>query len=144
VDKSLVVREPEVLGQPWYRLLDTIREYAAVRLTEAGESSTFHSRLRSYFLRLTEESMAIGMALILAPWSARVDVFRRYDAEMGNVWQVLSRCLADTDVETGLRICTAVRPCWLVRGTFAEGAEWLDSFLALDVPDVPPGSGVPR
>jgi predicted ATPase/DNA-binding NarL/FixJ family response regulator len=138
VDKSLVVREPEVLGQARYRLLDTIREYAAVCLVEAGESPVFRGRLRDYTMAVAEDSLAVGMALAPAPWSARVDVFRRYDVEMGNVWQVLTHCLADTDVETGLRICTAVRPCWLVRGTFAEGTEWLDSFLALDVPDVSP------
>jgi predicted ATPase/DNA-binding NarL/FixJ family response regulator len=139
VDKSLVVREPEVLGQARYRLLDTIREYAAVCLVEAGESPGFRGRLRDYTMAVAEDSLAVGMALAPAPWSARVDVFRRYDAEMGNVWQVLTHCLADTDVETGLRICTAVRPVWVVRGAFAEGAEWFDSFLALDVPDTSPG-----
>ena len=139
VDKSLVVREPEVLGQARYRLLDTIREYAAVCLVEAGESAAFRGKLRDYTMEVAELNLSVGMALIPAPWSARVDVFRRYDAEIGNVWQVLTHCLADTDVETGLRICTAVRPCWLVRGNFAEGDEWFDSFLALDVPDVSPG-----
>ena len=139
VDKSLVVREPEVLGQARYRLLDTIREYAAVCLVEAGESAAFRGKLRDYTMEVAELNLSVGMALIPAPWSARVDVFRRYDAEIGNVWQVLTHCLADTDVETGLRICTAVRPCWLVRGNFAEGGEWFDSFLALDVPDVSPG-----
>jgi predicted ATPase/DNA-binding NarL/FixJ family response regulator len=139
VDKSLVVREPEVLGQARYRLLDTIREYAAVCLVEAGESPVFRGRLRDYTMAVAEDSLAVGMALAPAPWSARVDVFRRYDVEEGNLWQVLTHCLADTDVETGLRICIAVRPCWLVRGTFAEGAEWLDSFLALDVPDTSEG-----
>jgi predicted ATPase/DNA-binding NarL/FixJ family response regulator len=138
VDKSLAVREPEVLGQARYRLLDSIREYAAVCLVEAGESAAFRGRLRDYTRAVAEDNLAVGMAVTPAPWTARVDVFRRYDADMGNVWQVLSHCLADGDVETGLRICTAVRPCWLVRGTFAEGAEWLDSFLSLDAAGVPP------
>jgi predicted ATPase/DNA-binding NarL/FixJ family response regulator len=137
VDKSLVVREPEVLGQARYRLLDTIREYAAARLADAGESAAFQLRLRDYTLRTAEHSLAIGMAQIQASWSARVDVFRRYDVDVGNVWQVLSWCLADSDGEAGLRICTAVSPCWIVRGTFAEGGEWLDSFLALEGPAVP-------
>ena len=39
VDKSLVVVEPEVLGQARYRLLDSIRAYAAQRLADAGESA---------------------------------------------------------------------------------------------------------
>jgi predicted ATPase/DNA-binding CsgD family transcriptional regulator len=138
VDKSLVVVESEVLGQARYRLLDTIREYAVGRLAEAGEAKAFQLRLRDYTLGVAERSLAIGMAWIPAPWSARVDVFRRYDAEVGNVWQVLSGCLADGDAETGLRICNAVRPCWLVRGTFAEGNEWLSSFLDLDVSEVSP------
>ena len=66
-----------------------------------------------------------------------MDVFRRYDVDVGNVWQVLAWCLATSGAEAGLRICTAVSPCWIVRGSFAEGGEWLDSFLALDVPSVP-------
>jgi predicted ATPase/DNA-binding CsgD family transcriptional regulator len=138
VDKSLVVVESEVLGQARYRLLDSIREYAAARLEEAGETKTFQLRLRDYTLGVAERNLAIGLAWIEAPWSARVDVFRRYDAEIGNVWLVLSGCLGDGDAETGLRICTAVRPCWIVRGTFAEGSEWLASFLAVDAPDVSP------
>ena len=138
VDKSLVVLEPEVLGQARYRLLDTIREYAAARLADAGESATFQHRLRAYTVSLAEQNLALGMAQIPAPWSARVDVFRRYDVDAGNAWQVLSRCLADADAEMGLRICTAIRPCWIVRGAFAEGGEWLDSFLAIDAPAVPP------
>ena len=138
VDKSLAVPEPEVLGQARYRLLDTIREYAAARLADAGESAAFQRRLRDYTVRVAETNVAIGMAQVPAPWSARVDVFRRYDVEAGNVWQVLSRCLADADVEAGLRICTAIRPCWIARGSFAEGGEWLDSFLAIDAPAVSP------
>ena len=139
VDKSLVVLEPEVLGEARYRLLDTIREYAAERLSDAGESAACQRRLRDYTVALAEHNVAIGMARVPAPWSARVDVFRRYDVDGGNVLQVLSQCRADGDAEMGLRLCTAVRPCWIVRGTFTEGGEWLDSLLALDAPAVPLG-----
>src|SRR5215467_7408714 len=139
MDKSLVVREPEVLGEARYRLLDTIREYAAARLADAGETAAVQGRLRDYTVALAERNIAIGMARVPAPWSARVDVFRRYDVDGGNVLQVLGHCLAAGDVETGLRLCTAVRPCWIVRGTFAEGGEWLDSLLAIDAAAVSPG-----
>ncbi len=110
VDKSLVVREPEVLGQARYRLLDSIRQYAAAHLADAGESATFQLRLRDYALRTGRAEPGIGMAQVRAPWSARVDVFRRYDVDAGNLWQVMSGCLAESDGETGLRICTAVCP----------------------------------
>lgn len=130
VDKSLVVREPDVLGQARYRMLDTIRDYAAGKLAQSGETAATRRRLRDYVLRVAESNFAVGMALAPASWQDRVDVFRRYDADASNVWQVLGQCLADGDVENGLMICTAVRPCLLVRGEFALGREWLDAFLA--------------
>ena len=137
VDKSLVVVEPEVLGQSRYRMLDAIKEYAAEQLAAAGEAEQRQQLLRDYTMRVAEHNMAIGMALIPGPWSARVDVFRRYDIDTVNVDQVLSRCMARGDAEGGLRICNGVRPCWIVRGRFAEGRDWFDSFLALDAPDLP-------
>ena len=139
VDKSLVVVEPEALGQSRYRLLDTIRDYAAQRLADAGEVTAIRARLRDYVLHVVEHNAAIGMALIPAPWSARVDVFRRYDIDADNALGVLDQCLADGDARTGLRICTAIRPCWLVRGSYAEGAERFDSFLAIEPSRVPAG-----
>ena len=130
VDKSLVVREPEVLGQARFRLLDTIRAYAAEKLAAAGEVATVRHRFRDHTLVVTERNFAVGMALVPAPWRDRVDVFRRYDVDAGNVWLVLGQCLAEGEVATGLRICTAVRPCMLVRGEFALGCEWADAFLS--------------
>ncbi len=131
VDKSLVVREPEALGQARFRMLDTVREYAAEKLDLAGEATLTQHRFRDYTLAVAERNFAVGMALVPAPWRDRVDVFRRYDVDAGNVWLVLGECLAEADVATGLRICTAIRPCMLVRGEFALGCEWLDAFLSL-------------
>jgi predicted ATPase/DNA-binding NarL/FixJ family response regulator len=130
VDKSLIVREPESLGQARFRMLDTIREYAAEKLIEAGEETEIQHRFRDYTLAVVERNFTVGMALVPAPWQDRVDTFRRYDVDAGNVWLVLGECLAEGDVETGLRICTAIRPCMLVRGEFALGCEWVDAFLA--------------
>ena len=132
VDKSLVAPEPAVLGQARYRMLDTIREYAAGLLADAEEAGPFWRRLRDYSVRTAEHNGAVGMARIPASWPERVDTFRRYDIEAANLARVLSWCLEQGDAETGLRICAAVSPCWIVWGTFAEGRKWLDSFLALE------------
>ena len=131
VDKSLLVVEPEVLGQARYRMLDSIRAYAAQRLAEAGESAAIQLRLRDYTLEVCEHNEAVGMATIPSGWSAVVAVFRRYDVDVGNLRQVLSSCLAAGDAEAGLRICAAVRPSWIVRGSFAEGESWFARFLGL-------------
>jgi len=138
-EKSLVEVEADLLGQARYRMLETIREYAGARLDAAGETPELRRRMTSYSLAVAEQNMRVGMALTQAPWSARVDVFRRYDAEAGNVREVLGWCRDLGDIEAGLRICTAISPCWIVRGSFAEGAEWLDTFLAAAGEDVPAG-----
>jgi predicted ATPase/DNA-binding CsgD family transcriptional regulator len=132
VDKSLVVLDPELFGQARYRMLDTIREYAALRLSQAGEAAAIRLRLRDYVLRTAEHNLAIGMARVPAPWASRVDVFRRYDVDNGNVARVLTWCLDQGDAEAGLRICIAVSPCWIVWGNFTEGGDWLRSFLNLN------------
>ena len=137
VDKSLVVPEPELPGQARYRMLDTIREYAAMRLAGAGEATAMRRRLTGYAVRAAERAMDIGMARVPAPWAARVEVFRRYDIESGNVTQVLDWCVSGGDAESGLRICAAVSPTWIVRGTFAEAGEWLGALLALSSAAVP-------
>src|SRR5262249_54061136 len=130
-DKSLVEVEPEELGQARYRLLETVREYGAERLALAGETAIMDRRRRDYSVRETERSVAIGMAMIPARWSERVESFRRFDVEAANLSEVLGSCLADGDAETGLRICTAMRPVWIVRGTVADGGAWMEEFLAV-------------
>jgi predicted ATPase/DNA-binding CsgD family transcriptional regulator len=136
-DKSLVVVDSGVNGQTRYRMLDSIREYAAARLDAAGESAMLQQRLRDYAMLETEHLMQIGMGLIQAPWPVTVQTFRRFDSDLGNLRQVLGRCLADRDAEAGLRLCTVMGPVWIVRGSFAEGAEWYDSFFGLDSPVAP-------
>jgi predicted ATPase/DNA-binding CsgD family transcriptional regulator len=134
-DKSLLEVEPEVLGQARYRMLETVREYAADRLAQAREADKFRRLRNEYAVTECESLLALGMARVRAPWSARVAVFKRVDAEAANLREVLGDSLAAGDAETGMRLCTAILPVWLVRGTFAEGAGWLDGFLAL------PGAG---
>ena len=65
-DKSLVIAEPNAHGKIRYRMLDTIREYAAVRLADAGETDVLHRRFRWYTVRETERLSMIGMARVSA------------------------------------------------------------------------------
>jgi predicted ATPase/DNA-binding CsgD family transcriptional regulator len=136
-DKSLVLPEPDARGQIRYRMLDTIRDYAAERLAEANEPDQVHAKFHDYVVREVERLAAIGMALVPASWSARVDVFRRFEAEIGNLRQALTYCVANGDAETGLRICVAMRPVWIVQGSFAEGAGWIDGLLSLGTSGLP-------
>jgi predicted ATPase/DNA-binding CsgD family transcriptional regulator len=128
-DKSLVIAEPDASGRIRYRMLDTIRDYAAGRLDEAGETEALRARFRDYAVREVEEAALLGMALLPGTWADRVATFRRFEAENGNLTQVLTWCQLAGDAGSGLRICVGMRPVWIVQGSFGEGAAWMDAFL---------------
>ena len=131
-DKSLVIAEPEAAGRIRYRMLDTIRDYAAERLREAGEAEPLRARFRDYTVREVEEAALLGMAITPGTWADRVEIFRRFESENSNLTHVLTWCHGAGDAESGLRICVAMRPVWIVQGSFGEGAGWMDAFLDLD------------
>jgi predicted ATPase/DNA-binding CsgD family transcriptional regulator len=135
VDKSLVELAPEALGQARYRMLETVRAYAADLLTESGEADAILQRRRDVMLRECERTAATGMA---RSEDARTpDASRLYDLASANLTEVLRTCLGAGDAESGLRLCTAMQPIWIARGVLAEGADWYDRFLALPAASVP-------
>jgi predicted ATPase/DNA-binding CsgD family transcriptional regulator len=138
IDKSLVVLDGEAAGDARYRLLDTIREYAAERLTAAGEQSSLSLRHRDCILALVEET-AGGMFNRGEPtWPVRRAVFRRGIAEYGNFRIALATSLAHGDAGEGLRLCVGLRNMWVPRGDTGEAATWLDRFLVLQADEVSP------
>ncbi|HWM10194.1 MAG TPA: NB-ARC domain-containing protein, partial [Solirubrobacteraceae bacterium] len=58
VDKSLVLSEPHA-GRTRYRLLESIREYAAARLDEHGETAAARDRHLDHYLALVEGAEAV-------------------------------------------------------------------------------------
>ncbi len=134
IDKSLVVLDGEAAGDARYRLLDTIREYAAERLAAAGEQDALALRHRDCILALVEHTSATMFLRGDPPWPVRREVFRRGIAEYGNFRIALETSLARADAETGLRLCIGLRNMWVPHGDAREAATWLDRFLVL-----PPG-----
>jgi len=138
IDKSLVTLDGELEGDARYRLLDTIKEYAAGRLTASGEGLEIQRRHRDYIVRLAEGIVAVAFLRGDPPWPVRVSLYRRILAERGNSAVALSACLEYGYTEEGLRLCCALRSPWVANGDVAEGIGWYDRFLAADG-DVSPG-----
>jgi predicted ATPase/DNA-binding CsgD family transcriptional regulator len=132
IDKSLVTLEDELAGDARYRLLDTIREYAAARLASSGEQDTFQQRHVRYMLGLAED--VVGQAFLRGalPWAEQVKLYYRVAAEQANFRAALGLCLDNRDAEKGLRLCSALRSPWVVHGDVTEGVAWFSRFLALD------------
>jgi predicted ATPase/DNA-binding CsgD family transcriptional regulator len=138
IDKSLVVLDGEAAGDARYRLLDTIREYAAERLAEAGEQAELSLRHRDCVLALVEDT-ARGMFNRGEPsWPVRRATFRRGIAEYGNFRLALTTSLALGHTEQGLRLCAGLRNMWVPHGDAREAATWLDRFLVQEGSEVSP------
>jgi predicted ATPase/DNA-binding CsgD family transcriptional regulator len=134
IDKSLVVLDGELGADARYRLLDTIRDYAAEQLTASGERDVVQARHRDYMLGLIEGIAARAFVRGDPPWPVRVALFQRALAEMANCRAALQVSLERRDAEEGLRLCCALRSPWIAYGEVTEGAAWFSRFLALDTP----------
>ncbi len=117
VDKSLVVAE-EQHGSIRYRLLETIRQFAFGRLTEAHEATAARDRHGAYFLELAELAEPKMRGPDALEW---VD---RLDAEHDNLRAALAWSL-EQDNDAALRLSGALASFWWSRSNHTEGRRWL-------------------
>jgi non-specific serine/threonine protein kinase len=124
VDKSLVQFGDGGAGPGRYRLLETVRQYAAGQLDALGRQAAESTLLahRDYYLALAEEAAPHLVAAGQAEWMDRLD------AELGNL-RAAAISLAQADPAPGLRLATALRQYWIARGHAAEGADMLRGLL---------------
>jgi predicted ATPase/DNA-binding CsgD family transcriptional regulator len=120
VDKSLVVADLQVDGAMRYRLLESIREYAADKLRAAGEESGLRKRHATWILSHVD-SMGPGT---IGPQQAVV--LQRLLPELDNLRTALDFAAEDQSVtEAALRACVAAYRLWLVCGFLSEGRRQL-------------------
>jgi non-specific serine/threonine protein kinase len=123
VDKSLVSAE-EHDGAVRYRLLETVRQYAAEQLSDASEGAAAHERHAAWYLQLAEEAWQYCRGSEQGAWLQRLSI------EDGNLRAALGWCLADEDRTTlGLRLAGRLSWFWEMRGALAEGRRWLAALL---------------
>ena len=132
IDKSLVALDGEVAGDARYRLLDTIRQYAAERLAASGEAAELRRRHRDCLVELIESVAAQAFRRGDPPWPVRLRMYKNACLEADNFNIALAWSLEQHEAEAGLRLCIALRSPWVTYGDVAEGADWLDQFLGLD------------
>lgn len=124
VDKSLVVAY-EQDGANRYVMLETVRQYAAEKLAESGEEHTVRDAHLHWYLALAEATGERARG----PGAARQ--LARLDDEHDNLRAALMWCgSGDDPAGLGLRLAVAMEPFWQVRASYAEGARWLERFLA--------------
>jgi tetratricopeptide (TPR) repeat protein len=123
VSKSLVGLE-ESAAEARYRLLETVRQYAAERLAAAGEEEEAREQHLAHFLALAEAAAPRLTGPEQGTWLARLE--REHD----NLRAALGWARAQGDGERGLRLAAALCWFWYMRGYLNEGRGWLEEALA--------------
>jgi predicted ATPase/serine/threonine protein kinase len=125
VDKSLLQQSEQDDGEARFRMLETIREYAAGRLAESGEEAATRRAEAAYCIVLAEE----GAVQLTGP--RRQDWLNRFDLEHENFRSTLDWLIGKKNIEWGLRLAIALNYYWLGHGFPAEGRDFLWGFLKL-------------
>jgi predicted ATPase/class 3 adenylate cyclase len=125
VDKSLLREESEPDGEPRFRMLSTIREFATERLEARGEAEEMGERHSAWVLVLVQE----GAAGLFGP--EQKAILDRYEREHDNIRAALGRAIAHDHAEMAMRIFTASWRFWQMRGYLAEAREHAERVLAL-------------
>jgi len=121
VDKSLVSKE-DAKDLAWYRLHETVREYARLKLREAGEEQFVELRCADHYWATCRRWAAKARHELLA-WLDWMEL------EIDNVRHVLRRCVTQADLRRGLALAFSLTYYWITRAT-TEGVRWFDELLA--------------
>ncbi len=123
VEKSLV-RPLDISGdEPRFVMYETIREYAGERLGEQDDAVRLAGAHAEHFLTLAEASEAGLMSPDPLP------TFQALEIEIANLRAALGHLRARGEIETAMRIASALAWFWTEPRFLAEGQRWLGALL---------------
>jgi predicted ATPase/class 3 adenylate cyclase len=128
VDSSLARRRELGDGSSWFRMLETIREYATERLAASGEEPQIRRRHADHVLALVEEARPQLTREHQGAWIERLE--REHD----NLRAALDYAEEAGEAELAVRIAAAVWRFWQQRGYLAEARTRVARFF--DFPEV--------
>lgn len=131
VDKSLLRMQPPAdadsaggAGRSRFRMLETMREYAAELLEESGEGPEIRLTLLKHLRRMGEQAV-VGL-----DGAEQFTWLTRLEAELGNIRAALSFSLSDPSLaRDGLFLAAALLAFWW-ENHLQEGRTWLIRLLA--------------
>jgi predicted ATPase/DNA-binding CsgD family transcriptional regulator/tetratricopeptide (TPR) repeat protein len=124
VDKSLLRHEPMSDGTARFGLLESLREYGMERLAETGELNRIRRLHADFFLALVERAEPELRGHRQSSWLSVLD------AEYPNVIAAMQSYLTLGDIESGMRLASALWWFWDIRIRWTEGREWLERMIA--------------
>ena len=128
VDKSLVMAEEREEGTR-YRMLETIRDYAADKLKGEGEEAEAAERHNQYYFKLAIEAADGIEGPQQAMWLTRLE------AELDNMRAAMALALAGgVDPVIAVKLAVHLQTFWILRGYITEGRRLVKA--ALEMPAV--------
>ena len=106
-----------------YRMIETMRDYAALRLEKTDEDGSTAERHAAYFADLAAQ-------LRRAMWGEHaLDVLDRCHRELPDLRRAFDHALL-TSPDTALTMATDLYALWLIRDLAADGRRWLNEAIA--------------
>lgn len=128
LDHSLVRQESESAGEPRFRMLETIREYAAERLEASGELTEARARHARFFLDLGADATVPLDGPDQGTWLERLAAAHD-DLRAAFAWGL------EHDPAAVLQAAGDLLRFWEIRGHLVEGRMWLGRALVAAPPD---------
>jgi predicted ATPase/DNA-binding CsgD family transcriptional regulator len=129
VEKSFVARLGPAASAR-YRLHESMREYALLKLRAADEEAATVKAFVMLYSSICQAARRAAHSPQIVEW------LKRLDEEAPNLRAVLGHCLNGPDHPTGLYMVGSLGWYWAPRAT-SEGIYWLDLFLSDRQADVP-------
>ncbi len=120
-DKSLLSRETQ--REPRFRLLETIREYAEIRLHGQGEYESAARRHREYFTQLARDQSH----RLSGP--EQLQALEILEAEHDNFRAVMRRAMGEDDHAWAVDMAGWLTWFWYIHAHFTEGERWTRELL---------------
>jgi predicted ATPase/DNA-binding XRE family transcriptional regulator len=136
VDHGLVRREADHGAEPRVMVLESVREFGAEQLAEAGELEVTAAAHLDWYGGLAREARTALAGPAQAYWLDRLTL------ELDNLRAALRWAATGGSAETGLRLAAALQYFWLNRGHAREAVAALEQLLQVGAP-VDPVVGAP-
>ncbi len=131
IDKSLLLRsETSVASRPSYDMLETVRAYAALELSSAGERDDALEGLVCYS---TAEASLAAEGLV---GPAQVEWLDRVREDLESYRAALAWLIDHDRPAEAIDITLGLMFFWIIRGRAVEGSGWYERILNL--PSLPP------
>ncbi len=125
VGHSLVAPDAGSRGEPRFRMLETVREFAAERLDQAGDRDATMRRLTTYLCGFAQRAEAGIIRGDARRWLTRID------ADLDTLRSGVEWALAQDDAVLAVRLTAPLTRYWWVRGLLGQMLDVAERAAAL-------------